>query len=83
MFVTLMCLVCTAQVNEDEEEEEEEEKEKEWEMAVSLDAGVPPVLSVAQLLAVRERKLMERKHLIAELASRLVEDPEENVSTYQ
>ena len=57
--------------------EEEQEVDKEGEDGDSSE--LPAVLSAAQLLIVKERKLRQRKELIADLASRLVEDPEENV----
>ena len=42
-------------------------------------ASPPAVLTTAELFAQRQTKLEERKETIADLSSRLVEDPEENV----
>lgn len=39
-----------------------------------------PLLSGAELLAHRQQKLAERKRRIAELATAVIENPEENVS---
>lgn len=77
---------------EEEEEEEEDSTERDqtdngWTdntilselCCVPTTLELPSVLTAAQLLALRERKLLEKKELIADLASRLVEDPEENV----
>ena len=43
--------------------------------------GRPVVASTAALFAQRQQKLVERRDVIAECASLLVENPEENVST--
>ena len=56
------------------EEEEEEE--------VTAATAAPAVMSAAALLVRREEKLEARKVAIADVASRLVESPEENVREY-
>lgn len=44
--------------------------------------AVPECLSTAALLARREVVLQEKKETIADIASSLVENPEDNVSTF-
>ena len=43
--------------------------------------GVPEVLTAAELFARRQLKLTEKKETIAEVASLVIESPEENVCT--
>ena len=56
---------------EEEKEEEEEEEEEGW-----AENGAK---STAELLAARQRKLQEKKALIAATSARLLENPEDNV----
>ena len=58
-----------------EEEEEEEEEEAEEEMGWSEHTAK----STVELLAARQRKLQEKKALIASTSAKLLENPEENV----
>ena len=44
-------------------------------------AEVPPSISMVELFALRSRKLIEKKELIALTSSKLMEGPEENVSS--
>ena len=55
----------------EEEEEEEEEEEMGWSEHTAK--------STVELLAARQRKLQEKKALIAATSAKLLENPEENV----
>lgn len=45
-------------------------------------AVLPPLLTSAEIFAIRRKKLAERKEKIAELASAVVQNPEESVSMH-
>ena len=67
MFV--VCLPPGAEVNQEAAGEKAEEEVQPL-----------PLLSGAELLVRRQQKLAERKRRIAELATAVIENPEENVS---
>ncbi|XP_048589735.1 nucleolar complex protein 3 homolog isoform X2 [Nematostella vectensis] len=50
------------------------------EKAADAAPSPPPQLSVVDLFARRQLKLMEKKSLIAELSSKIMENPEENIA---
>ena len=66
------------EVETEEEKEEEEEEEEEAERWTENGAK-----STVELLALRQRKLQEKKTLIAATSAKLLESPEENVCVPQ
>lgn len=62
-------------------EEEGDDGEMEAEHVAPSQNAIPECLSTAGLLARRETMLQEKKAVIADIASSLVENPEDNVST--
>ena len=63
-----------------DDEDEEGEAEEMTDDTVEQPTTALPTLTTVQLYAVRRQKLAERKTQIANAASSLLEDPEENVS---
>ncbi|KAK7110009.1 nucleolar complex protein 3 homolog [Littorina saxatilis] len=67
-------------VNVEEQEEEADEIEAEGSEVVEKEAEPLPELSGPELIAYRRKKLSDRKQRIAELATAVIENPEESVS---